>query len=521
MNDPSNTATLFRRFTAPRSKLIEAGQLLRSWCVELLGNIRSLVSHHPAITDGSMAAAAIGGMASIILFNFPVRTEAFAASDLKTLYASTWNFAHGRNAYTIPDVQSVFTTNGTILPEHWFGHAPVYPPTTLALLLPFAMIRMEIAAYVVVLLSSVLFAVAVAALLRYSTEMFSLPLGAKAAITALCASSPLLSFALSMGNLSVIAAALVILCFVRREHGSIWLNGSLLAIAVLLKPHLSVWMLLGMWLIPERASRAIAARAASVIGIFALVVAGGLAVTGTLKLQMGGFASILHAETSAGFSMNPSSREILPICAQITSLQSLVGFWRIESVGQTVLVSMVLIALGCTILLRTLTVRTEEEAVIAITTWSSFGLLASYHRVHDALVLLLLLPWLARAVIRNPSRWYPWAIAFLYSLLSFAPSLEQVQRQAATGHENFIMFILLRQAGVVSLALLIVLLISWRDSSSLAARYVAAPRYFPGSTALQLRRVRVAESSLQLRDQPVWILIEDHHRHGGAKQCDR
>ena len=416
-----------------------------------------------AILDLLIACAAIGGMTLSVLHDLPVRTESFAASDLKTLFASTWCFAHGINAYTFGNVQSVFAAHGVVFPGSWFAHAPVYPPTTLALLVPLTALPMVPAVYSVVVVSAAIFGIAVTALLR-SAAKDSIPLAGRAAIAVLCACSPLFSFALSMGNVSVVSSALCILCFVRRKHGSGWFYGMLLAIAVLLKPHLAIWMLAGMLFLPERASRGVAIKAVAMAGSFAALVVAGLAASGNLLLEARGFASILGAETSSGSSMNASSHEAIPICAQITSLHSLLGFWWKSSFAQTLLVVALLIALGAAVVWRTRTARTEPELVLAISTWMTFGLLATYHRAHDAIVLVILLPWLIQAIGRAPRLWYPSAIILLYAAFNLSVSFPLVQAKIANGESSaFITFLLLRQAALANAGLLLVMLVSMRS----------------------------------------------------------
>jgi hypothetical protein len=78
----------------------------------------------------------VGGMTASVLIALHVRTDAFAGSDMKTLFASVWCLSRSQNAYSIANVQSVFAANQVIFPGSWFSHAPVYPPTTLAFLYP-------------------------------------------------------------------------------------------------------------------------------------------------------------------------------------------------------------------------------------------------------------------------------------------------------------------------------------------------------------------------------------------------
>ena len=84
----------------------------------------------PAWLDVLIAVIAAGALTASTLYDTQLKTSTFAASDFKTLYASVWCFAHRLDAYSIANLQRVFDANGVIQPEHWFGHAPVYPWAT-------------------------------------------------------------------------------------------------------------------------------------------------------------------------------------------------------------------------------------------------------------------------------------------------------------------------------------------------------------------------------------------------------
>jgi drug/metabolite transporter (DMT)-like permease len=186
-----------------------------------------------------------------------------------------------------------------------------------------------------------------------------------------------------------------------------------------------------------------------------------LSIARQLRLETHGFADILRAETSGVSSMSPSSHEVVPIYAQISSLHSLLGFWWQSSVAQSVLAAALVVALGAVVAWRVYTARTEYESVPAIGAWLAFGLLATYHRAHDALVLLVLLPWLIETIRRTPRLWYPWAILLLYGAFNLSAAFDLVRLRIADGQYNsFLSFLLLRQAALANLGLLLVLLAS-------------------------------------------------------------
>ena len=372
------------------------------------------------------------------------------------------------DAYSIANLQRVFTANGVIQPEKWYGHAPVYPWTTLALLSPLATIGMIPAVYVATILSGVLMAVAIAALMRYAANTLHLTPAWRVVIAGLCASGPLLSFGLGLGNVSLAASALCFLAFVRRGSGSPWtrkaspwLPAAALAFAFLLKPHLALWVGIGMVLLPERAARAVVLRAVALVAAFTAVTAAALAATGTLALQTHSYFAMLSAETSGSASMSATSREILPVVSQITSLQSILGFWIANPAVRTALSCAILLALGILLARFTRSVDTDRGALLAVSAWCALGMLATYHRAHDGVLLILLVPWVVDRIRRTPLAWPAWAVTALYCAMSASAAFPDVARWVATAPPHSLTaFLLLRQVGLAELLLLLVLMVA-------------------------------------------------------------
>ena len=397
-----------------------------------------------------------------------MRASNFAASDFKTLYASVWCFAHRIDAYSITNLQRVFDANGVIQPEQWYGHAPVYPATTLALLSPFAALGMVPAAYILTILSGVLLAIALAALMRYAAVNFDLGPFWRIAIAGLFACGPLLNFGMNMGNVSLAVAALCFLAFLWRNggplwmrHSSPWLPATALAIALLLKPHLGFWTCLGMFLLPERRSRGVVVRAIGLTAGFALVTAISMAALGTLGLQTHSYLAMLSAETSAGASMNATSREPLPVVAQITSLESIFGFWIVSHGLRVALTLVSLLGLSYLVFRQTRQVDSERGALLAVGAWCTFGMLATYHRAHDAVLLVLVLPWVVDRVRRSPRAWHAWIATALYCTMSASAEFPIVKRWIEHAPPYSMQaFLLLRQVGLADLFLLLVVLMA-------------------------------------------------------------
>jgi hypothetical protein len=421
--------------------------------------------------DILIAAGCLGGLTVSALWDVRVRAADFGASDFKTLYSSVWCFAHGLSGYTFANIQNVFVANGVVQPEKWFGHAPVYPWTTLALLSPLAAMGMVPAAYVLTILSGALMAVAVAALMRYSADNFDMGPVWRVALAILFASEPLVGFAINLGNVSVPATAFCILAFVWRKRDSPWGNGgwrwvpgAALAAAFVLKPHMALWVGIGMLLLPERAARAVVVRAGVLVAGFTALTAAALAATGTLAMQTHDYLAMLSAEASTGASMSAKSRLALPVVSEITSLDSILGFWIANPAVRIALVGAALLGLGWLAVRFTRRVDSERAALLAVGAWCALGLLATYHRTADAMLLLLLLPWAMDWMRRAPWAWHSWAAVVAYSAMCVSWDFPVVKSWTDALPANSPMaFLLLRQAGLADCVLLVVLLLALRS----------------------------------------------------------
>jgi hypothetical protein len=400
-----------------------------------------------------------------------MRASTFAASDFKTLYASIWCFTHRMNAYSFTALQKVYVANGVVQPEKWYGHAPVYPWTTLALLSPLSAIPMVPAAYVLIVLSAALLGGAVAELMRYAANNLPMSLPWRMAIAALCACGPLVGFGMDLGNVSVAASALCVLAFVRRNSEPPWIAARwrwmpsiALAAALILKPHLALWAAIAMLLLPERATRNMVLRSLALVAGFSALVAAALAAVGMLGMETHAYLAMLTTETSGASSMSATSREVLPVVSQITSIASMIGFWIANSEVRAVLTGLALLVLGFLAIRQTRKVDSERGALLAVGMWSTLGLLATYHRAHDAVLLLLLVPWGLDRVRRAPLAWHAWTAALLYTAMSISVDLPIIVGWVANAPANSLLaFVLLRQVGLATILLFLVLLFAMED----------------------------------------------------------
>ena len=417
--------------------------------------------------------AAMTGLLFSIFSGFHPRTWQGDASDFKTVYASAWCLAHHTNGYSFGPIGAVFAANGVIEPKSWFAHAPVYPPFTLVTLIPLTLLNMLHATYFWITLSAGVMAWAFMSLARAGKEDFGLSRLAVLIMIALCVAEPLLSFGLEMGNVSVVCAGLCIVAATARPDRETWWRAVGLAVALLLKPHLALWVVLGLLFFPREQGRRLALRSC-VLAVGAVVaMVAWMAATHTLVPQLGSYIAIVHAETSGG-SMAATNRELLGLEAQITSLTSLFGYGHIPAP----VAAMVLVVLLAALIVASKRAPARGKLGM-IAAWCAFGMIATYHRAHDGIVLLLVLPWLFGRLREDWSDAVAWCCLAAMGILSIGPSWDTLERLAANpAWHAFASFVLYRQAAFGALLMAAVLIganagMTWPARSTM---YDAKPR---------------------------------------------
>ena len=123
-------------------------------------------------------------------------------------------------------------------------------------------------------------------------------------------------------------------------------------------------------------------------------------------------------------------------------------------------------------------VDSQRGALLAVGAWCSLGMLATYHRAHDASLLVLLLPWIVARIRRTPLAWQPWAAVALYGAMSISADFPSVVRWlSALPADSVLSFVLLRQAGLAELLLLVILLFSLRQERPEHRAGILEPEY--------------------------------------------
>ena len=437
------------------------------------------------------AFCALAGVVLASLPGFHVRTFQDAGSDFKTLYASATCFLRGQLAYNFHSIGEVFNANGVVQPANWYAHAPIYLPFTFAVLAPMTALPMVIAVYLWMALSTVALLFAVWSLADLAQRSFGLGRIWRLVLLALIAASPSVSFVLQIGNVSVVAAALSIIAVAGGERVSPTWRVVALTVSMLLKPHIAFWLLLAMLLSHRRDDRSLAVRTSVVVAVSLIVICGCFAILMPAGLQLHDYTAMVSSEIATG-SMNPRNHELLPPAAEITSLQSLFGYFM-EAPAMRWISGVLLVLFGGSLLYLSRALRREDMGtrLELLGAWSTFGMLVTYHRTHDGIILFLLLPWALARIVQRAADIIPWGALALGTLItfgSFPPTFDWV---ATLLHLPwFSQFLVFRQSALAT-ALLMILLILDLVRQSVASR----ASFDQESSAVREPMMRVASIS--------------------------
>jgi hypothetical protein len=202
-----------------------------------------------------------------------------------------------------------------------------------------------------------------------------------------------------------------------------------------------------------------AIRAISFFAASVLAIAIWMAAYHQLDTQVASYRAMVGSELGAG-SMGSSNYELIAVAAQITALGSLLGYW-LQGGTLHVINGVLLVAIAACLIAVSWLRPAETERLLRIAAWIAFGLVATYHRAHDGIVLLVLLPVV---VARLRTNWRD-AFAWLYVGLSMAAGLGPIPETygwlaAMPGLSGIAYCLLYRQAALASALLSITLIVA-------------------------------------------------------------
>ena len=407
-----------------------------------------------------VALIAFGAQAMLLLVPSQPRTQQENLGDFKLVYASMAALAQSGQAYNVNALAQVNRDNGVVVPASWYGHSPVYPLFTLLALSPALLLPMVPAAFLWGAISYIAFAAASVRLARYADAHFGLPLWLRVLLICLISASPLVSFGLELANLSVVAACLCIYATTADPERGMWLPAAALVGALILKPHLAFWVVLGLALLPRRTpsgnERGIAVRGIGLFSVSLIFTAVYLGAKHQLFTLLKDYVAMLRAEASSG-RMNVHTRGIIMIPAQVTSLGSLLGYSPISD-GALLWIQVILLLPLFLWLVRLSISMDSDRKSILISAWILFGLLVTYHSAHDGVALFLMLPWVLERLWRRWNDGAAWTVLVLYAFFSIdVPPVSYHWMSEFPPLHAIAIFLMFRQVALATLLLALTL----------------------------------------------------------------
>lgn len=343
----------------------------------------------------------------------------YQGADLAHLYAASALWANGGNPYDGEQCVGLMEQAGYPKPGH-VSNGSFYPPPTLAVMAPLGMLGWEAARLVwlvVNLLGCAALVWALAAWLGFEQAWLRWSL----ATLIVLAWGPIAT-ALSLGQLSIAAAAGVFAGLVLMQRGKAGWAGLLIALGCLIKPQLGLGFLLLVAL--HRQWRALLIASVLIAGVSALGV-------GRLMLTAPGWAG----ELASNIANDQASGNVLdaslqgPLRYQMIDLRPLLHLVLPRAWVNLSALFVVAVLAGLA-LWKLMRAGLSRYALLAASGVGLLMLLPVYHRYYDAVLLMPLLALVVNALVRDRSDRLMGVIALaMLPLVQPLPSLLAVLHQ--------------------------------------------------------------------------------------------
>ena len=341
-------------------------------------------------------------------------------NDFVTLYAGSVCLTEACNPYNIPVLDNVLVQKrGTEIRQEWTDQLPIYPPTTLFLLLPFSRLSYATATTVWYVLSLSVYAAGLLWAFLFSSYLRGQSRALRGVAVLLGVHFPKLVQCLSFGNPSVLVTGLMLFAVFDAPHSRFRFRVICAAIACMLKPPLALpLMLLLVFRDSDRLRQSFLA-----MGAFFSAVAW-ILLLAFLPGGMHHWLADLRTNISMGQhgGMNPSIR-ISP-SNTLLNVAVLPGYFTndpriIKTV--TLLIAGTCVALFCFAIARLYRRRDwlTRGYAVSVPTLAILSLLPVYHRFCDIGLVLFVIPWLIHSLSTHP-RWHSWLSLPILFLLYFS-----------------------------------------------------------------------------------------------------
>jgi hypothetical protein len=341
-------------------------------------------------------------------------------NDFVTLYAGAFCITNACNPYSVPDLDAVLVNaRGSNIRQDWSDQLPIYPPTTLILLLPLSLLSYKSATVVWYSLSLAIYAFGLCWAFLFSTTLAEMRLIVRVAMVLLGLHFPKMLQCLGFGNPSLMVTGLLLFGVFDTAESRKGLRFICLAVACLLKPPLALPLaILVFFKDPKRTREGWEATT----GLALLFLALGFFLPGPLGMTHWRLDLSNNLALGAQHGMNPSLRGT-PSNA-VLNIANLPGYFTTSPVSISLISAAAVAALAALYMvylhrLRRSSLWKTQGYVLASATLAVLTLTPVYHRFCDIGVLLLAVPWVVLSFSQKP-RWQAWLSALFLALLYFS-----------------------------------------------------------------------------------------------------
>ena len=341
-------------------------------------------------------------------------------NDFVTLYAGSICMVHTCNPYSVPDLDKVLVNvRGTSIRQDWSDQLPIYPPTTLVLLLPLSLLSYKSATILWYSLSLTIYVFGLCWLYLFSSAIGETRLIVRVGVVLLGLHFPKMLQCLGFGNPSLIVTGLLLFGVFDVAESRRILRLSCIAIACLLKPPLALPLAaLVIFKDPKRTrdgwiTTALLALIFLALGLYTLFPSG-----------MAHWRQDLSQNLALGErgGMNPSLRGTPS--NTLLNIAVIPGYFvtnpvSIRWISFTAVAALAILYLIALNRLRKGALWETQGYLLAVATLAVLTLLPVYHRFCDIGILLLALPWVVQEFSQRP-RWQSLLSAPLLALLYFS-----------------------------------------------------------------------------------------------------
>jgi hypothetical protein len=308
---------------------------------------------------------------------------------------------------------------GTSIRQDWSDQLPIYPPTTLVLLLPLSILSYKSATILWYSLSLATYVFGLCWLYLFFSALRETPLIVRVGVILLGLHFPKMLQCLGFGNPSLIVTGLLLFCVFDTAESRRIVRFICIAIACLLKPPLAMPLAaLLFFKDPKRTHDGWIATALLTLMFLAL------GLYSLFPTGMAHWLLDLNQNLALGErgGMNPSLRGA-PSNTML-NIATLPGYFLTNPVSIRLISFAAAAALAVLYLIALNRLRKSASwetrgYLLAAAAGAALTLLPVYHRFCDIGVLLVVVPWLVQGFSRN-SNWQVWVSAALLALLYFS-----------------------------------------------------------------------------------------------------